>query len=211
MLQPQQGRGAVPSDREGATENPYPALMERSPICAGDPRRKVPPRLAELDQAGDGAGLHTTRPWRPSGKRAEKLPVWWEADTRDEIHRALDLAAEFGTTAVIVGGREAAKVVDRLKAEHVAVVLRLNVPEGRKFPPRKSIADGQLPSRTIRSRLLAHRKECGRNRWRQPPRCRRPVCRSRSPTEGLDRLDRFPRRIRALISAGSDGDQALAA
>ena len=36
--------------------------------------------------------------------------------------------------AVIVGGREAAKVVDRLKSEGVAVVLRLNFPEEPKVP-----------------------------------------------------------------------------
>src|SRR4029079_18420147 len=68
--------------------------------------------------------LHTLHAARPG-----KLEVWWEAKPRDEIHRALDLAREFGTGAVIVGGREAGKVVDRLKSEGVAVVLRPPFPE----------------------------------------------------------------------------------
>ena len=69
-----------------------------------------------------------------SAARAKKVAVWWEADTRDEIHRALDLALEFGTRAVIVGGREAAKVADRLKAANVPVVLKLNFPEEPRVP-----------------------------------------------------------------------------
>ena len=49
--------------------------------------------------------------------RTRALPVWWEANTRDEIHRVLDLAEEFGTTAVVVGGREAAKAAEQLPSQ----------------------------------------------------------------------------------------------
>ncbi len=55
-----------------------------------------------------------------------KLPVAFEADSADEIHRALDFAAEFKLKPIIVGGRNAWKVVDRLKAEQVPVILRLD-------------------------------------------------------------------------------------
>src|SRR5262249_2065568 len=55
-----------------------------------------------------------------------KLPLAFEADSADEIHRALDFAAEFKLKPVIVGGRHAYKVVDRLKAEQVPVILRLD-------------------------------------------------------------------------------------
>ena len=107
--------------------------------------------LVELDQGGEPA----VRPIDPALRtlwqaRSRKLPVWWEADTRDEIHRALDLAEEFGTTAVIVGGREAAKVADRLKAERSPVVLRLNVPEEPKVPTEEEYRKRPLPSRTSR-------------------------------------------------------------
>lgn len=58
--------------------------------------------------------------------------VFWQADTRDEIHRALDLADEFGVRVVIVGGQEAWKVADRLAAAEVPVVLQINFPEEPK-------------------------------------------------------------------------------
>ena len=61
-----------------------------------------------------------------------EIRVFWEANTRDEIHRALDLADEFGVTPVIVGGREAWRVADRLAAARVPVVLRIDFPEEPK-------------------------------------------------------------------------------
>lgn len=58
--------------------------------------------------------------------------VFWRADTQDEIHRALDLADEFGVSIVIVGGSEAWKVADRLAAADVPVVLHIDFPEEPK-------------------------------------------------------------------------------
>lgn len=55
-----------------------------------------------------------------------KLPVAFEADTADQIHRALDFAAEFKLKPMIVGGRQAWKVADRLKVENVPVILKLD-------------------------------------------------------------------------------------
>ena len=101
--------------------------------------------------------------------RAKKLPVWWEANTRDEIHRALDLAEEFGTTAVIVGGREAGKVADRLKASKVPVVLRLDFPAEPKVPTEEEYQKKPRAERDEPLRVLAHRKpmeETGRHRGR---------------------------------------------
>ncbi|MDX2037725.1 MAG: amidohydrolase family protein [Isosphaeraceae bacterium] len=92
----------------------HAALLERYTGKRG-PRPPVDPALETLHSARSG-----------------KLPVWWMADSRDEIHRALDLSEEFGTTAVIVGGREASKVADRLKSKGVPVVLRLDFPEEPK-------------------------------------------------------------------------------
>jgi imidazolonepropionase-like amidohydrolase len=58
-----------------------------------------------------------------------KLPVIFEADTKDEIHRALDFAEEFKLRPIIYGGAQAWKVAARLKQQHVPVVLRLNFEE----------------------------------------------------------------------------------
>jgi imidazolonepropionase-like amidohydrolase len=54
-----------------------------------------------------------------------KQPVVFEADTKDEIHRALNLAEEFQVRPIIYGGKDAWKAVDRLKAQQVPVLLRL--------------------------------------------------------------------------------------
>jgi imidazolonepropionase-like amidohydrolase len=60
------------------------------------------------------------------------IPVVFEADTRDEIHRALDFAAEFQLRPVIAGGRQAWKVADRLKQERVPVILRVGLTEANE-------------------------------------------------------------------------------
>jgi imidazolonepropionase-like amidohydrolase len=58
-----------------------------------------------------------------------KLPVVFEADTRDAIHRALDFAGEFHLRPILHGGAEAWRTVERLKQQQVPVLLRLNFPE----------------------------------------------------------------------------------
>ena len=57
------------------------------------------------------------------------IPVVFEADSKDEIHRALDFAEEFHLQPIIYGGRDAWKAVDRLKKQQVPMVLRLNFPD----------------------------------------------------------------------------------
>ena len=71
-------------------------------------RPPLDPALAELGLALEG-----------------KIPVVFEADTRDEINRALDMSEEFHLKPIIYGGREAWKNADRLKAKSVPVVVRL--------------------------------------------------------------------------------------
>ena len=123
----------------------------------------------------------------------------------------LDLAAEFGTTVVIVGGREAAKVADRLKAEHVAVILPLNFPEEPKVPTEEEYRKRPLLEQEEPLKLLAHR----RDKWKEQVATAAVLARAGIPfafaTEGLERLDSFPAKLRALIANGLTADQALAA
>ena len=153
-------------------------------------------KLVDLDQ--DGGAIRA--PFDPALRtlwlaRGRKLPVWWQADSRDEIHRALDLAAEFGTTAVIVGGREAAKVVDRLKAEHVAVILPLSFAEEPKVPTEEEYHKKPLLEQEEPLKLLVHR----RDRWKEQVATAAVLAKAGIPfafaTEGLDRLDRFPAQL----------------
>jgi imidazolonepropionase-like amidohydrolase len=78
-------------------------------------RPPLDPALAELEPALAG-----------------KMPVVFEADTRDGIHKALDFAAEFKLRPVLYGGRDAWRVADRLKAENVPVLLRVTFLEQQR-------------------------------------------------------------------------------
>jgi len=109
--------GAVAHLRQAMLDAEYAQRRQAHYDAKGGPRPAFDPALNALHAA-----------------RAKAIPTWWEANTRDEIHRALDLADEFGTGCVIVGGREAGKVADRLKALDVPVVFRLDFPEEPKAP-----------------------------------------------------------------------------
>ena len=143
--------------------------------------------------------------------RSGKLPVWWEANTRDEIHRALDLAEEFGTTAVIVGGREAGKVADRLKSRNVPVVLRLNFPAEPKVPTeaeyQKKTA-GRAGRAACGCSLTA--RPSGKNRSATAAALAKAGVSFAFSTEGIERIDSFPGALRQLITAGLSADLALA-
>ena len=81
-----------------------------------------------------------------------QMPVFMHASQQREIERALDLAKEFKLRAVIVGGREAHLVADRLKAENVPVVLSVD------FPRRPTAAGPDAdpePLRVLRERVEA--------------------------------------------------------
>lgn len=66
-----------------------------------------------------------------------QLPVFFDAETKDEINRALDYAKEFNVNLVLVGGAEAWKTVDRLAASKVPVVVRINWPDAPRPPSRR--------------------------------------------------------------------------
>lgn len=143
--------------------------------------------------------------------RTGALPVWWEANTRDEIHRALDLAEEFGTSAVIVGGREAWKVADRLKARGVAVVLRVDFPEEPKVPSRAEFRKTKAEERDEPLAVLEDRKA----RWKERVGCAAALAqagvRFAITADGVSRPDAFHAQVRALIAAGLPADAAVAA
>jgi len=141
--------------------------------------------------------------------RTRALPVWWEANTRDEIHRALDLAAEFGTTAVIVGGREAGKVADRLKAENIPVVLRLDFPDEPKVPTEsdyaaKSEADRDEPLRVIADRAARWKERAG-----TAGSLAKAGVRFAFATDGVAKAETYPAQVRKAIAAGLSKDAAL--
>jgi hypothetical protein len=105
--------------------------------------------LAQLRQFFLDAGLHQRRNANPSlGRRAPydadldvgarlingEQRIWARADARGDIERWLGLAEEFGLKLVIVGGRDAWMVADRLKASEIPVVLTLDWGDEPKDP-----------------------------------------------------------------------------
>jgi imidazolonepropionase-like amidohydrolase len=199
--------------QEGASENPYPRVLMgsiahfRQAMLDAEHYQK----LTTYYEAKGGA----RPPFDPALKallaaRSKKLPVWWESNTRDEIHRALDLAHEFGTSAVIVGGREAGKVADRLKSGHVPVVIRLNFPEEPRVPTEAEYRKKGAAERDEPFRALSQR----RSKWNEQVGTAAALAKAGVPfafaTEGIERIDTFPTVVRQLISAGLSGDDALA-
>ncbi len=67
------------------------------------------------------------------GLLAREKRIFFEANTENEIRRALDLAAEFKLNIVITGGKEAWKVADRLKTERVPVIVSLKFDEEPEY------------------------------------------------------------------------------
>jgi hypothetical protein len=81
---------------------------------------------------------------------AGTMPVAFNASSEREIHRALDLATEFKLRAMIVGGQEAWKVADRLRAMNVPVIQSLNFP---KKPTNVAADADPEPVRVLRTRV----------------------------------------------------------
>ncbi len=210
---PGQGRRRMGGDQAGPSENPYPRVLMGS-IAHLRQAMLDADHLKQLDAFAEKHG-GPQPPFDPSLKalqaaRSKKLPVWWEANSRDEIHRALDLSEEFGTTAVIVGGREAAKVADRLKAYKVPVVLRLAVPEEPVVPTEAAYRKKAFAERDDPLRVLAHRKA----KWKEQLATASVLAKEGIPfafaTDGVDRIDTIPANLRQVIGAGLKPDDALA-
>jgi imidazolonepropionase-like amidohydrolase len=68
---------------------------------------------------------------------ARQQRVAFLAESDNDIHRALDLAAEFQLAPVIMGGREAYRVTERLAKERVGVIVSLKLEEEPKINPDK--------------------------------------------------------------------------
>jgi imidazolonepropionase-like amidohydrolase len=138
--------GATPRDAVlRGTVAQHAAL--RTPNGAGYPRSLMG-AIAHTRQTLLDAG-HYQRQWAEYEKRGSagkrppldpslaalvealngKLPVVFEADTRDEIHRALDFAQEFKLKPILYGGRDAWQAAERLKQSQVTVILRLHFVE----------------------------------------------------------------------------------
>ncbi len=143
--------------------------------------------------------------------KTKAMPTFWEANTRDEIHRALDLAAEFKTMPILVGGREAAKVTARLKSEGVPVVLRVDFPDEPKVPSEADYRKKDAEARDIPLKVLADRASRWKDRVATASALQKAGVRIAFSSDGLTKSDTFHGQIRKLIAAGLPAEAAVEA
>ena len=141
--------------------------------------------------------------------RAREIPTWWEADSRDEIHRVLDLADEFGTTATIVGGREADRLLDRLKESKTALVMKVDYPEEPKVPESKKYEETDPAERPAPLRILENRKAKWEERLEAPGKLAEGEVDFGFATDGLDSVDKFHGQVRKAIEHGLSAEDAV--
>lgn len=127
-----------------------------------------------------------------------KMPVAFEADSVDEINRALDFCAEFKLKPIIVGGRSAWKVVERLAKEQVPVVLRLDLSTASERE-----TDLPIRIREDRDRQRQQEASCAAT-------LHKAGVKIAFTTQGLA-ATRFRESLRKVIAAGLPSDVALAA
>jgi imidazolonepropionase-like amidohydrolase len=185
--------GVVAHLRQAMLDSEHAHVLDAFYEEKGGPRPPFDPSLKALHAA-----------------RTKTLPVWWEANTGDEIHRALDLADEFGTSAVIVGGRDSAKVAGRLKQKGVPVVLKLDfAAEEPRVPTESEYRARPDAERDEPLRVLADRSA----KWKERAGTAAALAKAGVPfafaTDGVAQISTFPAQVRKAIAAGLSKDAAL--
>jgi imidazolonepropionase-like amidohydrolase len=134
----------------------------------------------------------------------------FRADTRDEIHRALDIADEFDLQTVIWGGRDAWRAATRLGKNKVDVIVRIDFgSEPKVAAPKASeklVPDLKPPLRV---------QEDQRARWKERvaglAALRAAKIRVAISSHGLKNRADVLKNLRLAIEAGLSRDDALAA
>ncbi|MDB5387230.1 MAG: imidazolonepropionase [Planctomycetaceae bacterium] len=141
----------------------------------------------------------------------KQIPVWFQANTRDEIERALSFSAEQEISKFTLwGGHDAARCLDRLKERQIPVVLSVDFGDEPKVdaPP----VDGKLAAELKEPlRVQEHR----RDHWRQlvggPKLLNAAGVKLAIGSQHLNEPAELFKGIRQLIQAGLPRDVALAA
>lgn len=132
-----------------------------------------------------------------------KMPVVFEADGRDAIHRALDFASEFRMQPIIFGGKDAWKLADRLKAESVPVILRLD------FTEPDAEREKELPRRVREDRQRLRQEEIETAKRLHDAGVR--FFFGSGGMSGEKTWEKFQSNLRKVIDSGLTSEAALAA
>lgn len=157
------------------------------------------------------------------GAPGAPLTFAWEVQQADEILRAISLSRELGVRPMIVGGREAWKVADRLKADNVPVLVTTQIPDKpreykwERDKLRKPATDASLYGKNWEERPFQSRAmydEVARQRDQQLRNAQQLEAAgvtwcfagldSKKPADAL-------KNIREMIAAGLSSDAALKA
>lgn len=97
-------------------------------------------------QARDPRGVPAPR-WDPDyavlrDVMAGRVPVFFEANGAEDIRQVLALAEEYGFRPVLVGGGEAWRVAQQLRARQVPVLVSLDFPEPKQWKPKEDGREG---------------------------------------------------------------------
>lgn len=184
--------GAIAHLRQAMLDAEHEQALQAEYATKGGKRPAFDPALQALHAAGTKA-----------------LPVWWEANTRDEILRVLDLADEFGTTAVIVGGHDAGQVADRLKEKDIPVVLRLDFPDEPRVPTEAEYRQRDPADREEPLGVLANGAAKWKERVGTAAALAKAGVRFALASDGLGKVESFPAQLRKAIAAGLGPEAAL--
>lgn len=132
-----------------------------------------------------------------------EVPVYFTADSDEDIRRALDLSEELGFELVIVGGREAWVHADELAALRVPVLVSLDFPEPDEWDPEADTVATEL------SPSAAREKEEIENARSNPARLRDAGVTFALTSGGGDA--EFPEGLRTVVEYGLAPGEALAA
>ncbi|MEK6644762.1 MAG: amidohydrolase family protein, partial [Planctomycetota bacterium] len=131
---------------------------------AGEPAaRRIPldPDLDALNELHEG---------REGFVQVAAKPVVFLANSENEIHRALNMAAELRLTPIIAGAREGWKVATRLKNENVPVIVSLKWSEDpdetlKSRKVEKSKPEGGVTSRPSEKETPTGKKKLFDDEW----------------------------------------------
>lgn len=80
------------------------------------------------------------------------VPVYFVADSDEDIRRVLDLADETGVRPVLVGGQEAWKLADELARRQVPVLASVDFPRPTDWDPEADTVPGELEPAAAREK-----------------------------------------------------------
>lgn len=141
----QGGRGVYPSQLFGVIAYLRQAFLDAE-------------RYATMQATWDrNPGGMTAPPWDPDAEALLEAttggaPVYFAADSDEDIRRVLDLARELGFSPVIVGGDEAWKLAPELAERSVPVLVSVDFPRPDAWDPEADTVEAELEPDQLREK-----------------------------------------------------------